>query len=132
MSKFDKLDGDQVKAYIQQKGEESTEIFDTVMFAVGRLPNVHGLGLEEAGIKYDANLGILVDKNLRTSNELVYAVGDCIPGPKFTHNSDVQARTVVKNALFYGDIDKDTIPIPYCTFTDPEIAHVGLNERQLQ
>lgn len=64
------------------------------MFAAGRLPNVEGLGLEEAGIEFD-HMGIKVNNELLTSNPNVYALGDCIAGPKFTHNSDVQARLVV-------------------------------------
>ena len=58
-------------------------------------------------------------------------MGDCIVGPKFTHNSDVSARSVVKNALFFGEVNKRDILIPYCTYTDPEVAHVGMNEKML-
>ena len=71
------------------------------MLAKGRIPNVENLGLEEAGITFDKS-GITVNNFLQTSNENVYAVGDCIPGPKFTHNSDIHARYVIRNALFYG------------------------------
>ena len=102
------------------------------MFAIGRVPNVHGLGLENAGIKYDKNVGIEVNDNMLTANPNIYALGDCIAGPKFTHNSDVQARSVVKNALFFDNVDKKTIHVPYCTYTDPEVAHVGMNEKMLK
>lgn len=70
---------------------------------------------------------------LQTDNQDIFAVGDCIPGPKFTHNSDVHARYVVRNALFDGDKkNKDEIILPYCTYTDPEVASVGMNEIQLK
>ena len=67
-----------------------------------------------------------------TTSKNIYAVGDCVPGPKFTHNSDVQARTVVKNALFFKEVDVRTIPVPYCTYTDPQVAAVGKQEAQLK
>ena len=98
------------------------------MFAAGRLPNVEGLGLDKAGIDFD-HFGIKVNEKLVTSIPNIYALGDCIAGPKFTHTSDVQARQVVQNALFYGENDKNKVYVPYCTYTDPEIAQVGLNEQ---
>lgn len=73
---------------------------DAVLFAMGRSPNVDGMGLEIAGIKYDKQFGITTDDYLRTSNELVYAVGDCASKYQLTHNSDIHARYVVRNALF--------------------------------
>lgn len=109
------------------KGEKKSAKFDKVLFAIGRTPNVEDMGLEKAGVKYDAG-GIAVNDKLQTANKNIYAVGDCIPGARFTHNSDVQARTVIKNALFYGGSTKSEIILPYCTFTTPEIATVGLNE----
>ena len=70
------------------KGEKMSKKFDKVLFAIGRTPNVDGMGLDEAKIKYDKG-GITVSENLLTSNKNIYAVGDCIPGARFTHNSDV-------------------------------------------
>lgn len=113
------------------KGEKMETKFDKVMFAIGRTPNVENMGLKEAGIEYTAK-GVIVNDRLTTSNNHVFAVGDCIPGPQFTHNSDVQARTVISNALFYGSKAKSDIILPYCTFTTPEIATVGLNEYSLK
>jgi len=75
---------------------------------------------------------VKVNEYLQTDNENVYAVGDCLPGPKFTHNSDIHARYVVRNALFNDKCSKDKIILPACTYTDPEIASVGLNEQSLK
>ena len=70
------------------KGEQRSAKFDKVLFAIGRTPNVEGMGLELAKVKYDKG-GITVTNELMTSNKNIYAVGDCIPGARFTHNSDV-------------------------------------------
>jgi pyruvate/2-oxoglutarate dehydrogenase complex dihydrolipoamide dehydrogenase (E3) component len=76
--------------------------------------------------------GIKVNNYLQTENENIFAVGDCLPGHKFTHNSDIHARIVVRNALFGDHKDKDKVILPYCIYTDPEIASVGKNEKQLK
>ena len=106
---------------------ESEGTFDVVLLATGRQPNVENMGLEKARVNYDDN-GIIVNNNLRTSNNRVFSCGDCIQGPKFTHNSDVQARMILRNAFFFGKGRKDKIILPYCTYTDPEVASVGMNE----
>lgn len=118
---------------LQKKNGEVLEpiIYDVVLLATGRVPNVENLGLEEAGVKYDKR-GITVDNLFLTSNKNVYACGDCLPGYKFTHNSDIQARHVIRNALFYGSMTRDEIILPYCTYTHPEIAQVGPNEVELK
>lgn len=129
--RFEKID-DKIKATvvtIKDSTETQTElVVDAVMLAIGRVPNVSGLGLEAAGIEFNLNLGIKINNQCLTTNANVYAVGDCVPGPKFTHNSDVHARSVVKNAFFFKDVDLSTIPIPYCTYTDPQVAAVGKQE----
>ena len=94
---------------------------------MGRNPNVEGLGLEEAKVDFDLK-GIKVDSQMCTSNSSVFAVGDCLNGPKFTHNSDIQARYVIRNTLFFGKAKKSSIILPRCTYTDPEISSVGMNE----
>ena len=99
--------------------------------ARGRIPNVENLGCEAAGIEYDQS-GIGVNNFLQTSNPDVYAVGDCIPGLKLTHNSDIHARYVIRNALFFGNADKEKIILPKATYTDPEIGSVGMNETSLK
>ena len=103
---------------------------DEILVGVGRAPNVEGLGLETAGVAYDQRAGVAVDDRLRTTNPRIYAAGDVCSAAKFTHNSDFQARIVVQNALFLGRARASALTLPWCTYTDPEIAHVGLCERQ--
>jgi pyruvate/2-oxoglutarate dehydrogenase complex dihydrolipoamide dehydrogenase (E3) component len=103
---------------------------DHILVGVGRVPNVEGLGLDEAGVRFDAGAGVIVDDRLRTSNPRVYAAGDVCSALKFTHNSDFQARIVIQNALFLGRARASALTVPRCTYTDPEIAHVGLGEAE--
>jgi len=103
---------------------------DMLLVAAGRIPNVHGLGLDAAGVAY-TDQGIQVDKFLRTSAEHIYAVGDCTPGPKFTHYSGWQASVAARNALFpIVNSNGHDENLPWVTFTEPEAAHVGLTEVQ--
>ena len=99
---------------------ENGEKFEvsTILVAAGRVPNLEKLDLEKAGIEYDSS-GIKVNEFLQTDNEDVFAVGDCLPGPKFTHNSDIQARYAVRNALFEDNCSQKDIILPSCTYTDP-------------
>jgi pyruvate/2-oxoglutarate dehydrogenase complex dihydrolipoamide dehydrogenase (E3) component len=99
---------------------------DEILVGVGRRPNVEGLDLEAAGIEYDRT-GIRIDDFLRTTNKRVYASGDiCLPS-KFTHTADAASRAVIQNALFPGPKKRiSRLVVPWCTYTDPEIAHVGL------
>ena len=127
----DKGNEGQISFTYKHNDQEITDSFDTILVGTGRAPNVENLGLEKAGIEYDKN-GVIVDQNLRSSNKRVFAIGDCIPGPKFTHNSDAQARMVIRNAMFRGNGKVSDMLIPYCTYTDPEIATVGLNEKLLK
>jgi pyruvate/2-oxoglutarate dehydrogenase complex dihydrolipoamide dehydrogenase (E3) component len=101
---------------------------DEILVGAGRLPNVEGLGLEAAGIEHQAR-GVVVDDHLRTTNPRVYAAGDVCMDFKFTHAADATARLVVQNALFLGRKKVSALTIPWCTYTDPEVAHVGLYER---
>ena len=89
---------------------------------------VAGLGLEAAGVAYDRAAGVLVDDHLRTTNRRIYAAGDVCSQFKFTHLADAMARIVIRNALFFGRARASALTIPWCTYTDPEIAHVGLYE----
>ena len=110
-------------------GGETRELrVDQVLVAAGRRPNVEDLGLEAVGVKHDAAAGVAVDDRLRTSNPRIYAAGDVCSRLQFTHNADVQARTVIQNALFFGRARASALTIPRCTYTDPEIAAVGLDE----
>jgi pyruvate/2-oxoglutarate dehydrogenase complex dihydrolipoamide dehydrogenase (E3) component len=100
---------------------------DTILVGVGRKANVEGLNLEAAGVRYDAN-GVHVDDHLRTSNSRIFAAGDICSAFKFTHAADAMARIVLQNALFFGRKRMSSLVIPWCTYTDPEVAHVGLTE----
>ena len=105
-------------------------LVDEILIGVGRAPNVEGLGLDTAGVAYERT-GVTVDAHLRTTNKRIYAAGDiCFPF-KFTHTADAMAQIVIQNALFphpfgIGQASTDSLIIPWCTYTEPEIAHVGM------
>ncbi len=98
-----------------------------LLVAVGRAPNVANLDLDAAGIRYAPD-GIVVDRQLRTSNRQVYAIGDVTEGPKSTHLASYHAGLVVRNALFRAPVNADQHAVPAVTYTDPELAQVGLTE----
>lgn len=103
---------------------------DEILTGIGRIPAVAGLGLEAAGIAYDAETGIQVDDFLRTTNSRVYAAGDVCLQHKFTDTADASARIAVQNALLLGSRRFSALTVPWCTYTDPEIAHVGIYVRE--
>lgn len=105
-------------------------VVDEILVAVGRAPNVQGLNLEAAGIVYNTRKGITVDAGMRTSNSRVYAAGDVTGGYLFTHAAARQARTAVRNMLFPSQSRVDERVTPWATFTEPEVAHVGLTEAE--
>jgi pyruvate/2-oxoglutarate dehydrogenase complex dihydrolipoamide dehydrogenase (E3) component len=98
-----------------------------LLVAAGRVPNIESLNLEAAGIAY-TNRGVTVDRGLRTTNRLVYAAGDVAGGLQFTHVAGYHAGLIIRNALFRLPVKNRTDIIPWVTYTDPELAHVGLNE----
>jgi pyruvate/2-oxoglutarate dehydrogenase complex dihydrolipoamide dehydrogenase (E3) component len=101
-------------------------IVDQILLGAGRIPTVRDLGLEAAGVDFDEKQGVKVDHHLRTTNPRIYAAGDvCVPH-KFTHVADATARLVTRNALFCGRSKYSSLIIPWCTYTDPEVAHVGM------
>ena len=113
-------------------GESHDVTVDEILLGVGRAPNVEGLGLEAAGVAFDRS-GVSVDAHLRTTNPRIYAAGDVCSPFKFTHAADAMARIVVQNALFphpfgLGKASTEALVIPWCTYTEPEIAHVGMYE----
>ncbi len=110
---------------VEQEGRLERFPLDAVLIAIGRRPNVEGLGLEAAGVAHDTS-GVRVDDFLRTTNRRIYAAGDVCTAFRFTHAADAQARIVIRNALFFGRARMSRLVIPWCTFTDPEVAHVGL------
>ncbi len=106
---------------------------DAILLGVGRAPNVEGLGLEKVGVQYDARGGVSVNDYLQTSNPRIFAAGDICSKYKFTHTADFLARAVIRNALFPFlpfKAKASALTIPWCTYTDPEIAHVGMYEHE--
>jgi pyruvate/2-oxoglutarate dehydrogenase complex dihydrolipoamide dehydrogenase (E3) component len=107
-------------------GRHGETAADALLIAIGRTPNVEGLNLAVAGIASNAN-GVIVNDALRTTNRRVYAAGDVCSRYKFTHAADAMARAVLHNALFFGRRRASALVIPWTTYTDPEVAHVGLS-----
>ena len=115
------------KILIIDRGQsKETVVGDEILLAVGRAPNVEGLNLEAAGVKYD-DKGVTVDDHLRTSNRSIFAAGDIGSRYHFTHAAEALGRIALQNALFFGRKRASDLVVPWCTYTDPEIAHVGLN-----
>ena len=102
---------------------------DAILVSVGRRPNLEGLELHSAGVEYTSQ-GVVVDNRLRTTNPRVYAAGDVCSRYKFTHAADAMARIVIANALFLARRKVTDLVIPWCTYTDPEVAHVGYYEKE--
>lgn len=118
------------KVAIFDRGEGEERVAgDEILLAVGRTPNTEGLGLEAAGVAY-GRFGVEVDDRLRTTNRRIYAAGDICSAYQFTHAADAMARIVIQNALFFGRKKASALHIPWTTFTDPEVGHVGLYEHQ--
>jgi pyruvate/2-oxoglutarate dehydrogenase complex dihydrolipoamide dehydrogenase (E3) component len=99
---------------------------DRLLVATGRTPNVSGLDVDKGGVAAGPK-GVLVDDRLRTSNPRVYAAGDVCSPFQFTHAADAMARIAIQNALFFGRRKASALTIPWCTYTDPQVAHVGLS-----
>jgi len=115
----------------KHEGEKPQEIaVDEILIGVGRIPNVTGLNLETVGVKYDSKSGVQTNDYLQTTNPNIYAAGDICLKYKFTHTADATARIVIQNALFFNSKKVSSLIVPWCTYTDPEIAHVGLYEQE--
>jgi len=125
-------DGQQIRLSVQSEGASYDEPVDALLVAVGRAPNVESLNLEAAGIDYDLKRGVVVDDKLRTSNRRIFAAGDVCSRYKFTHAADFMARIVIRNALFMGRAKVTGLTIPWCTYTSPELAHVGLTPQEAE
>ncbi|MBI5587924.1 MAG: mercuric reductase [Deltaproteobacteria bacterium] len=111
-------------------GDKAYEV-DEIMIAIGRAPNVEGLGLEAAGVEYDGKKGIKVDAALRTSQRHIYACGDVVGHYAFTHVAEYHAGIALSNALFpFMKRKVDYRVVPWTTFSDPELARVGLTENE--
>jgi pyruvate/2-oxoglutarate dehydrogenase complex dihydrolipoamide dehydrogenase (E3) component len=111
-------------------GESHTFESDAILVAIGQRPNVEGIGLEEAGVDYDPRVGIKVDETLRTTAAGIYACGDVIGRFPFTHMAGYEAGIVMRNALFLYRQKTDYSVVPWATFTEPEVARVGLTEAE--
>ncbi|PKL75989.1 MAG: mercuric reductase [Candidatus Melainabacteria bacterium HGW-Melainabacteria-1] len=112
-------------------GQAGQMAVDEILLGAGRAPNVEGLGLEKVGVVYNRQ-GIQVNDQLQTTHPAIYAAGDVCMAWKFTHAADFAARTVLQNSLFMGRKKLSALLMPWCTYTDPEIAHVGLYEHEAQ
>jgi pyruvate/2-oxoglutarate dehydrogenase complex dihydrolipoamide dehydrogenase (E3) component len=122
--------GDGTAVRYTRGGTSSEFIASHLLVAAGRAPNVEGMGLEAAGVEFDAKEGVRVDERMRTSNPRVYAIGDVASRYRFTHAADAQARLVVRNALFFGRAKASALVIPWCTYTAPELAQVGITAEE--
>jgi pyruvate/2-oxoglutarate dehydrogenase complex dihydrolipoamide dehydrogenase (E3) component len=118
---------------VDSHGQQYDIMVDEILVGVGRSPNVEGIGLEAVGVEYDKN-GVKVNGRLQTTNPRIFAAGDICSRYKFTHAADAMAQIVIQNALFphpfsLGYAEVDSLIMPWCTFTEPEVAHVGLYEK---
>lgn len=122
--------------YYEVSGQEHLITVDEILVGTGRSPNIEDLNLDVAGVKHDQKQGVIVDDYLQTSNRQIYAVGDVCMKWKFTHAADAAARIVIQNALFaifgLGRKKLSSLTMPWCTYTDPEVAHVGMYPQEAQ
>ncbi|NJN09154.1 MAG: mercuric reductase [Richelia sp. RM2_1_2] len=123
------------KIHYTSNGKQDFIIVDEILVGAGRTPNVEGLNLETVGVEYDSK-GVKVNDHLQTTNPKIFAAGDICLSQKFTHMADATARIVIQNALFtpfgLGRKKLSDLVVPWVTFTDPEIAHVGMYESEAQ
>lgn len=124
------------RLYFSVNGHRDSVTVDEILAGAGRTPNVEGLNLEAVGVEYDKHLGVKVNDYLQTTNPNIYAAGDICMQWQFTHAADAAARIVIKNTLFspfgLGRSQLSSLVMPWVTYTDPEIAHVGIYEREAQ
>jgi pyruvate/2-oxoglutarate dehydrogenase complex dihydrolipoamide dehydrogenase (E3) component len=116
---------------VDSHGEHYDVTADEILVGAGRAPNVDGMGLEAAGVEFD-KAGVRVDDFLRTTNRRIYAAGNVCSRYKFTHAADAMARIVIQNALFFGRKRASALTVPWCNYTDPEVARVGISPREAE
>lgn len=126
--KVSKAEGGTKRLSVDSHGNHYDIVVDEILVGGGRTPNLEGLGLEDAGVEFTSQ-GVVVDNRLRTTNPRIYAAGDICSRYKFTHAADAMARIVIANALFFARRKVTDLVIPWCTYTDPEVAHVGYYEK---
>lgn len=124
-------EGGGVRLTVETENGGYDETVDQLLVAVGRAPNVEGLGLDEIGVAYSKK-GVTVNDRLQTTVKNIYAAGDICSNFKFTHAADFMARTVIGNALFLGRGKNSNLIIPWATYSEPEVAHVGVNPQTAQ
>jgi len=117
------------RVILNRDGKDESILVDEILVAIGRKPNIEGLNAEAAGVKTDRS-GVVVNDFLRTSNPDIYAAGDICSSYKFTHAAEAMARIAIQNALFFGRKRVSDLVIPWSTYTDPEVAHVGIMEKE--
>eukprot|EP00929_Paragymnodinium_shiwhaense_P109093 TRINITY_DN75469_c0_g1_i1.p1 TRINITY_DN75469_c0_g1~~TRINITY_DN75469_c0_g1_i1.p1 ORF type:complete len:534 (+),score=117.69 TRINITY_DN75469_c0_g1_i1:91-1692(+) len=127
----------EISITIEKDGKSEVVVCDAFLVATGRVPNVEGLGLEDAGVEYKVGLGVKVNDDLSTTNPDIYALGDVCDQPalRFTHMAGTMAGMVVQNALFAGrDLPVNApsgkiseVVVPRCTYTEPEVASCGIS-----
>jgi pyruvate/2-oxoglutarate dehydrogenase complex dihydrolipoamide dehydrogenase (E3) component len=129
--RVDRIGSDKILHLESAEGQREVRV-DEILVGVGRAPNVERLNLEAVGVAYDTRRGVHVNDRLQTTNPRIFAVGDICSRYQFTHAADAMARVAIQNALFLGRAKASALTIPWCTYTDPEIAHVGLYEKEAQ
>jgi len=122
--------GEQKVVDLVSDDSKTQVVVDEILAGIGRAPNVADMDLEAARVEYDATAGVHVNDFLQTTNPRIYAAGDVCLERKFTHMADATARIVLRNALLRGRRRLSALTVPWCTYTDPEIAHVGLYVRE--
>ncbi|MGO9566206.1 MAG: FAD-containing oxidoreductase [Desulfomonilaceae bacterium] len=123
-----KLENGEKIVHYEVNSKPGSATVDEILVGAGRVPNVENLNLEAAGVQYDNRRGVVVNDLLQTANPNIYAAGDICMNHKFTHMADAAARIVIQNSLFGGSKKLSVLTVPWCTYTDPEIAHVGMYE----
>jgi pyruvate/2-oxoglutarate dehydrogenase complex dihydrolipoamide dehydrogenase (E3) component len=124
VTRFEKR-GDEKVTHYRIAGVDHELAGDEVLIAIGRTPNVDGMGLENVGVRYDTREGVEVNDRMQTSHARIYAAGDVASRFKFTHAADFLARLLIGNTLFLGRSKASSLVIPWSTYTSPELAHVG-------
>ena len=118
---------------VDSHGQQCDVTVDEILVGIGRTPNVEGIGLEAVGVECDKS-GVKVNARLQTTNPKIFAAGDICSRYKFTHAADAMAQIVIQNALFphpfgLGYASVESLIMPWCTFTEPEVAHAGMYEK---
>lgn len=131
VTRVEQVEGGGKRLHLQQKDTTRTLDVDAVLVGVGRAPNIEDLELPKAGVAIDQH-GVQVDDRLRTTNARIFAAGDVCSSRKFTHLADAQARILIANALFLARQKVSALVVPRCTYTDPEIAQVGLSPAEIE